>query len=415
MKTSFKRWRIVLILTVLLLTTSTGYSTAVEASSHRQVIDTPQIFTSGAWSPNGQSVALSTVDGTIFVQSAITGQITNTLVQQSGPTFSVAWNPDGTKLATGGIDMKIRVWDTTTSQLLNTLSGHTDFVSAVIWSPEGSKIISGSSQDSQNFRIWDAATGKQLKGDNTGSIDRMAWSPDGTKLARVNIVGVDFVDVNTLDALSDFVLNHPEGPSSGYDVAAIAWGPDSKRLATGSGNGTVRIWDLDTKKIIVDHLHANEGQNVDPELDVVNALTFSADGSKLSSLSVDGTIRVWDTSTGKILNTMQVKDVTTTYGSVWSQYGGRLALADNTPNSAGTKAISANTIRIVVPFPSAEDLHATVKQCATVAVKSNLTTLLNSKQLQQFVTAVKALTSDQIPPACAADLIAVAEALQKAP
>ena len=51
--------------------------------------------------------------------------------------------------------------------------------------------------------------------------------------------------------------------------------------------------------------------------------------------------------------------------------------------------------------------------CTGAEMQQRLTTRLDAKQLPQFVDEVKKLTKDQIPPACAADLIAVAEALQR--
>src|SRR5262245_19162246 len=57
-------------------------------------------------------------------------------------------------------------------------------------------------------------------------------------------------------------------------VGAVAFSPDSRRLAVGAGDGRVTIWDaVLAKKIVM----------LQPHADAVAALAFSPDGSKLIS------------------------------------------------------------------------------------------------------------------------------------
>jgi WD40 repeat protein len=68
-------------------------------------------------------------------------------------------------------------------------------------------------------------------------------------------------------------------------VSSVAFSPDGKRLASGSEDWTVQVWDVVEGRAALT-LRGHTGR----VLDVV----FSADGTRLASASEDGTIRVWD-------------------------------------------------------------------------------------------------------------------------
>src|SRR5690606_30147442 len=105
-----------------------------------------------------------------------------------------------------------------------------------------------------------------------------------------------------------------------------------------------------------------------------------------------------------------------------SPYGGRLALGNSAPvNDTTAVQVSRNVIQtlangaivIVVPAPSLERLQAIAEACnAPTPIEQSLTASLQADQLTDFVAQVEALPENTIPPACAADLIAVARALQ---
>ena len=68
----------------------------------------------------------------------------------------------------------------------------------------------------------------------------------------------------------------------------MAFSPDGKTLASGSADGTTRLWDMATRQQIGEPLSANANQ--------VYSVAFSPDGKTLASGGADSTVRLWDVS-----------------------------------------------------------------------------------------------------------------------
>ena len=91
---------------------------------------------------------------------------------------AVAWSPDSNRVASGSIDKTVQVWDALSGEHAALYTGHTDAVNTVAWSPDGTYIASGCCR--YTVRMWEVATGKQVyvyRGHN-GSINSIVWSPD---------------------------------------------------------------------------------------------------------------------------------------------------------------------------------------------------------------------------------------------
>jgi WD40 repeat protein len=78
------------------------------------------------------------------------------------------------------------------------------------------------------------------------------------------------------------------GSSKGHssDVTGVAFSPDSLTVASASGDGTVRIRNIETGRSIMT-LKGHTGE--------VRSVAFSPDGKRLATGGTDKTIRVWET------------------------------------------------------------------------------------------------------------------------
>ncbi|WP_244366376.1 nSTAND1 domain-containing NTPase [Micromonospora echinofusca] len=115
---------------------------------------------------------------------------------------------------------------------------------------------------------------------HTDAVRGVAWSPDGTYLAtgsRDGTARVWHADTGTVVR----VLRGHTGM-----VEAVDWSPDSARLATASRDGTVRVWEATTADLVA----------ALPCGDVARGVAWSPDGSRLAGASRDRTVRVWDTA-----------------------------------------------------------------------------------------------------------------------
>src|SRR6202022_2009489 len=69
----------------------------------------------------------------------------------------------------------------------------------------------------------------------------------------------------------------------------VAFSPDGRRIVSGSGDDTVRIWDADT--------HRQVGAPLTGHTRAVVSVAFSPDGRRIVSGSLDDTVRIWDADT----------------------------------------------------------------------------------------------------------------------
>jgi energy-coupling factor transporter ATP-binding protein EcfA2 len=72
-------------------------------------------------------------------------------------------------------------------------------------------------------------------------------------------------------------------------VNSVNFSPDGKTLVSGSGDNTIKLWNVETGK----EIRTLKGHD-----NLVNSVSFSPDGKTLASGSVDKTIKLWNGSNG---------------------------------------------------------------------------------------------------------------------
>src|SRR5579884_415368 len=231
-----------------------------------------------AWSPDGKTIASGGTDRQVQVWRAATGQRLLTYSGHKDGVLALAWSPDGKYIASAGKDATVQVWDTRQGHRLLTYAHHKDWVGAVAWSPDGKYIASASAD--RTVQVWDALKGHQLQtcSGHKNKVWAVAWAGDSQRLAS----GGDDRTVQVWQAATGHPLYVYRGHSS--PVETVAWSPDGKRIASGGEDKTVQVWDA---------TGAANAFTYNGHLGTVWAVAWAADGSKIASASLDHTVQVW--------------------------------------------------------------------------------------------------------------------------
>ena len=79
-------------------------------------------------------------------------------------------------------------------------------------------------------------------------------------------------------------------------VLALDWSPRGELLVSGSSDGMLRWWDVQSGECVRTR-EAHQG--------AVQSLRISPDGRRLASCGDDGAIQVWDLESGELLRTLR--------------------------------------------------------------------------------------------------------------
>lgn len=284
-------------------TDPTASPVPLPASAPKVMATLPGVIWSFDIHPQGSSIAIATSKG-LQIYDLTNFTLLDSL-EAGLSQYDVSWSPDGSKLAAGvglprihpsenaGGEAVLRVWEPVTAPGTAKIVLETNFAGDMVnerildlaWKPDGSALAL--STDMHGVMVVDAASGKLIS-QQTGfasSVMEAAWSPDGTRLVSTSDMAYSLrrwkVDTGEAVRLFDQRVSNPWH---------VIWMKDGKRIVSGHVYGTVCFWTAATNKcdgFIQAHRTA------------IFSMAVSADGTRLATGG--GVIRVWDTSSGKLL------------------------------------------------------------------------------------------------------------------
>nr|WP_263012926.1 serine/threonine-protein kinase [Ancylothrix sp. D3o] len=261
-----------------------------------------------AISPDGKLLISGSVDKNVNVWNLAQGTVIYSLKGHTNEVWAIAISPDGKTAASGSGDSTIKLWDLATGTLKKQFSSQSGWVVALAFSPDGKTLVSGGADST--IKVWDLANDQlraTLRGHSEGVVALAFRNVMGSETRQPgSSLLVSAGGDNKLmlwDVLSSCDAGQVCSPlkileSQSRRVQTVAFSPDGNMLASGSGDGSINLWNLNSGKV---------EQTFFGHSDVVNSLAFSPDGKILASGagSLDSTVKLWDVEGGQLLDTLK--------------------------------------------------------------------------------------------------------------
>ena len=246
--------------------------------------------TNVAVSPDGTRLVTASEDNALHVRDLGHGSKAAYLRGHEAPVTAVAFSADGAQIASGSVNGAIRLWDARTLVAERELLAHDGAVTALAFRPGDATLASGSLDGT--VRTWSRTLAGSLA-DITAArgITAAVFSPDGRWLA-IAPQGAGTIEIwNPRTVERQCVLD-----ATGAVVHQIGFAPDGRRVAaileSAADDGDVRVWSLadrEAEAVLAGHERGAVG------------LAFNTDGARLVTTSGDGTVRLWEVSSGRRL------------------------------------------------------------------------------------------------------------------
>jgi WD40 repeat protein len=250
-----------------------------------------------AFSPDGKTLAVVHQNKEIQIRTPPAPAVLRTIplpdtakFHHSGHNYweyLVGFSPDGQTLHLATLSGTVHRWDLATGKELPTLTKHLSRAVGYHPLPDGKTVLTTGGDGL--IRRWDGKTGRELsKPPSYQGRTRAAYSPDGRFVAVGDAGGrLDLFDARTgkrLHALRD----------KGAAVNNLAFAPDGRSLAAGLHSGEVRYWEVPSESEGKARRRAGE-----PGWGFASTMSFSPDGRHLFVANYPHRVGLFEVATGR--------------------------------------------------------------------------------------------------------------------
>jgi len=205
------------------------------------------------------------------------------------PVYGITYSPDGKLIAYGTLDGTVRILDTTTStwKVSRTITVNAVNLFQIFFSSDGKTLAT---PYDKGIEFWDPSTGSSVSSlDRSGSSVINTFSIDGKIVASglTSSNTVELRDLNTYGLMNSFDQYGSLDTYGYFEHSNISLSPDGVMLAYGSEKGTIRVVNTKTGEVL---------QTVQGCSKMAALLSFSPDGKLFACGSTswnDRTIHIY--------------------------------------------------------------------------------------------------------------------------
>lgn len=233
-----------------------------------------------AVSADGKTLAASCHSGWTYLHETNLWKPIGVLWERSNLTSGVAFARNGSFLATAG----------------NTFSTWNTSPTSALWRARGKRSFDDIERATNASLHWSHPSDGDVNDDKYCA--DIAVSPDSQRIAGVNGTSRHDGGGKTLYAW-DAVTGKKQWTSRSRGMTCVLFTSDGKRIATGSEDGTVRLWNPECGKLL---------HEMKRHTKAVRSLVAMPEGAEFASAAEDGVVILWDSQTGKRLREYRNRD-----------------------------------------------------------------------------------------------------------
>eukprot|EP01125_Pyxidicula_operculata_P005391 TRINITY_DN1922_c0_g1_i1.p1 TRINITY_DN1922_c0_g1~~TRINITY_DN1922_c0_g1_i1.p1 ORF type:complete len:535 (-),score=94.98 TRINITY_DN1922_c0_g1_i1:31-1635(-) len=235
-----------------------------------------------AFSPNDELVLAASNDKAARIWTKNIGRIRHSLLGHTEKVTTAQFSWDSERVLTGSHDRSLKIWDLHRGYCQKTIYCFS-YCNDLCISRDATTVVTG--HHDQHLRFWDIKSGEcihDISNLHSGQITSVSLCPDGYSVltnARDNTLKV--IDIRTYETLKTL---KDDSYKNSLSTTRACWSPDGRYAASGSSEGVVCVWDVESSHCtVLKKVHKNK----------ISCVAWSPNGYQIASVDLSGFISLW--------------------------------------------------------------------------------------------------------------------------